>query len=135
MTQINAANTPPRGQDYHKATVVDANTIALNDINSSGFSAYTSGGYLQYLTPGDLAGASASMLIYDGQGGTLLKTLDTVVGGITLDNTAKTISLLISEADVALITWDTAIYELSVTSAGGVTTLLMSGSITLERNQ
>jgi hypothetical protein len=65
MTEINAKNTPPRNTDYHQATVVDPNTIALNDVNASGYTAYSSGGYLQLNTPVDLTGFIARMTIKD----------------------------------------------------------------------
>lgn len=65
MTEINAKNTPPRATDYHQATVVDPNTVALNDINASGYTAYVSGGYLQFNTPVNLTGFTARMTIKD----------------------------------------------------------------------
>ena len=54
MKQINAANTPPRDGDYHPATVIDATTIELNDIdpvddNGKEWTAYTEGGFLNSL--------------------------------------------------------------------------------------
>ena len=61
MTQINAAGSPPYDNDYHWATVVDTNTISLNDVNASTYKAYTSGGYLQYNTPQPLTGYTARM--------------------------------------------------------------------------
>lgn len=65
MTQINAANTPPKDSDYVVATVVDADTLELNTINAAGFKPYTSGGYVQYRTPKDLTGFTARMSIKD----------------------------------------------------------------------
>lgn len=90
MTEINAKNTPPRATDYHQVIVVDPNTITLNDINASGYSTYTSGGYLQLNTPVVLVGFTARMTIKDRiaapnllvctTGGTTGLTLPTVAG-------------------------------------------------------
>lgn len=117
MTQINAQNFPPRTNEYHKATVVDPNTITLNDVNSAGYSTYTSGGYLQYLTPVDMTGYSARMSIKDKVGGTELLRLSTANGRIAIDNTNKTITLNIESAATAAITWTTGVYDLEMVAA------------------
>lgn len=58
MIQINAKDSPPRDADYHAVTVIDPNTVSINDINAAEFSTYTSGGYLQFKTPLAMAGAT-----------------------------------------------------------------------------
>ena len=63
MTQLNALNEPPGKNDYHPATYVDADNIEFNGISSACFKAYTSGGYLQFYTPKDLAGYAARLSI------------------------------------------------------------------------
>lgn len=70
MPQINAANNPPRDTDYHPATVIDANTVELNDIdpvdaNGREWPAYDTGGFLCWNTPVDLTGYTAAMSILD----------------------------------------------------------------------
>ena len=70
MKQINAANTPPRDGDYHPATVIDATTIELNDIdpvdaNGKEWTAYTEGGFLNWNAPVDLTGYTARMSVCD----------------------------------------------------------------------
>lgn len=62
--QINAENSPPSDNDYHPATVIDANTIELNgvvpaDDNGNEWPAYLSGGFIQYNTPVNLTGYTA----------------------------------------------------------------------------
>lgn len=56
MAELNASSTPPKCGAYRQATVVDANTIELNQVNSEHFNTYTSGGVLQYNTPMDMTG-------------------------------------------------------------------------------
>ena len=65
MTAINAAGNPPKDNDYHDVTVIDTNTVTLNDVNAalSMFKPYISGGYLQYNTPQPLTGFTALMEI------------------------------------------------------------------------
>lgn len=63
MTEINATANSIRESDYHQGTVIDVNTIDINDINAAGFKAYTSGGILQYNTPKVLTGYKARMAI------------------------------------------------------------------------
>lgn len=63
MTEINAAANDVRDRDYTPGTVIDANTIDLNEVNAAGFKAYLSGGYWQYNTPVDITGYGARMAI------------------------------------------------------------------------
>lgn len=90
MGAINAQNTPPKDSDYVRATVVDANTLSLNDVNSALFKAYTSGGYVQYFTPVDLTGFTARMEVKDKVGGNVLvsSVSTTPAGSLVVDGTA-----------------------------------------------
>lgn len=123
MKEINAKNTPPAPSEYHKVTVVDANTITINGINAAEFRAYTSGGYLQYLTPLDMSGSTARRAIKDRVGGTVLLSLTTENGGLTIDNVSGTITETITATDTAAITWSCGVtdLELEVTATGVVT--------------
>lgn len=137
MTQINATNTPPKSNDFMRATYVDVDTVELNDVNSADFKAWTSGGYLQYLTPVDMAGYTARMQIKDKVGGTVLASTeagDTPLNiiTITIDNVAKTISVLISATATAALTWTKGVYELEMVS-GGIVTALLVGKITVTK--
>lgn len=131
MTELNAADCNDISDDeYHKATVIDANTISL-DLSSACFNAYTSGGYIQYWTPVDLAGYTARMSLKNKVGGTELFRLDTSNGRITLDNVDKKIDLLISAVDTAALTFKKAVYDLELVSPGGVVSLVIYGSVTV----
>lgn len=123
MKEINASCTPPAASEYHKVTVVDADHITINDINAANFKAYTSGGYVQYLTPLDMSGCTARRSIKDRVGGTSLLSLTTENGRLAIDNTAHTITETISATDTAAITWSCGVtdLELEVTATGVVT--------------
>lgn len=132
MRQIKAETDPPKADDYKQATVIDSNTIDLNAVNSSEFSAYTSGGYLQLYTPTDLAGAAVRMTIKDKVGGTALIALDSaLLGCITLDNTAKTITVTVSATITAALTWLRGVYDAEIQFADGTVLPLAYGSVTV----
>lgn len=115
------------------ATVVNGTTVEINTINSSLFSAYTSGGYLEYNTPVVLTGMTARMSIKDKVGGTELLSLTTENGGITVSNSTKKITLLISDTDTAAITWQRGVYDLEIIDLSGSVIQLLQGKITVQR--
>jgi hypothetical protein len=133
MSQINAQNSPPKAADYHSATVIDPNTVELNDVNAADFKAYASGGYLQFNTPVDLTGYSARMSIKDKVGGTELLALNTTNGRITLDNTVHSITLTLAAGDTAALTWKKVVYDLELVSPGGVVTALLAGAVSVSK--
>jgi hypothetical protein len=120
----------PLEEDFHKLTVVDPNTIDINGIDASGFSPYTSGGYLQCYTPVTLTGYTARMKIKDRIGGTTLLELTTENGGIAIDNTAKTITLTITATATAAITWLEGEFDLELMS-GAVVTRILKGTVSV----
>lgn len=129
MTEINASANSVKDADYHPATVVDSNTVEINEINAAGYKAYISGGQLQYNTPVDLSGYSARMSIKDKIGGTELFSLTVLNGRITLDTTLKTISLTISATDTQAVTWKKGVYDLEMVSGTGVVTPILTGKV------
>lgn len=130
MRQINAENYPPKDGEYRKVTKIDADTITLPHVNSTDYTAYTSGGYLHYLTPVSLASCTARLTIRDKVGGTALISLDSAsLGGIALDNTAKTITITLSATVTAALTWTRGVFELEIQNGSGVVTQLLYGTV------
>jgi hypothetical protein len=126
MTAINSTDT------YNTVSAVTADTVTLNDINSLGYTAYTSGGVLEYNLPVDLAGFTARMQIREKLTSTAtIKDLTTGNGGVVLDNTLKTITIFMSATDTAALTFSTAVYSLELVSSGGIVTQLITGNMTL----
>ncbi|NDZ11481.1 hypothetical protein C7T35_01455 [Variovorax sp. WS11] len=132
MRQINAQNDPPRSRDYFKAKVLTADTVQFDGINSAGFSAYKSGGYLRYNTPVPLTGYTARMSVKDRVGGTELLRLDTTAGGIVIDATGFKITLDVSAADTAALDWTYGVFDLEMVSSTGVVKTLLSGTVTVQ---
>lgn len=133
MTQINASALPPKAKDYHKATVVNTNTVELNDVNSADYSTYTSGGYLQFNTPVDLTGFTARMTVRNKVGGTELLSLTTENLKLVIDPVAYTIKLILSATETAALTWTKGVYDLEMVSPTGFVTAILSGSITVTK--
>lgn len=133
MTELNAANNPPKSADFRQATIPDTTHVEFNPISAVEFGEYTSGGYLQWYTPHDLAGYTARMSIKDKIGGAVLLSLTTENSGITLSNTDKTITLAITAAATAALPWIAGVYDLELISPTGFVTSLMYGSISVTK--
>ena len=136
--QLNAANNPPRNDDYHAATVLDADTVELNDINpydtqGNEWPAYVSGGFLQYNTPMDLTGYTARLAVKDKIGGTVLLSLTTENNGIVIDNAKKTITLTVEATATDDFTWTRGVYDLELISPAGVVTALITGRVSVTK--
>lgn len=136
--QLNAASNPPRNDDYHAATVLDADTVELNDINpydtqGNELPAYVSGGFLQYNTPMDLTGYTARLAVKDKIGGTVLLSLTTENNGIVIDNTKKTITLTVEATATDDFTWTRGVYDLELISPAGVVTALITGRVSVTK--
>lgn len=128
MPEINATRYPPVANDFHYATVADANTITLNDISSAQFQPYSSGGSIVYNTPQPLVGVVPTMTFYDTpQKDTVLATL-TLGSGLTVDTIQM---LMVPELQTAGLLWDTAYYDLDVVDANAVVTRILTGILTI----
>lgn len=131
MRQIKAKRSPPSESDMHRVTVVDANRVSFNDIDSTNFTTYTSGGSLVSYTPVDLAGYTARMMVRstaEATGDPLLSLVSPT--DIVLDNTEHTITVTIDATTTAAITWEDGVYDLELVSATGVVTKVLSGNVT-----
>lgn len=131
VSQLDTGHNPLWDSDYYETTYIDANNVQFNAVNASDFDAYSSGGYLQYNTPHDIDGYVARMKIKDRVGGTTLDTFTSTDGEITLDNSAKTITLAIPATATAAYVFRRAVYDLELESPGGVVTQLLYGDVKL----
>ena len=133
MDEINASHDPPRDNEFHQATMLDGDNVTINDINSSDFSKYTDGGYLQFYTPVDLTGFTAEIDIKDKIGGNVLMTLNTTNGRILLDQSNHTITLFIGAEDTSsdVLMWKRGVWDLEMTSPTGQVTTLFSGTVSV----
>lgn len=126
MKEINSS-------DYYTVTDTRSDTVTFNQINSLGFSTYTTGGVLEYNQPVDLANYTARMQIREKiTSDTVIYNLTTENGGIVFDNLLKTITLFIPDNVTAGFDFTSAVYGLEL-EKDGETTPFATGNITLQR--
>ena len=127
MKEINS------GDSYYVATSTTTHTVTFNSINSLAYSDYLSGGVLEYYQPVDLTGVTARMQIRDKiTSSTIILELTTENGGIVIDTFNKTITIVISAVQTALLSFTSAVYSVELVK-GLIVTPFIQGSITLEK--
>lgn len=127
MTQIND------NENYYTATVLTSDTIELNEVNSLAYTAYASGGVIEYNEPINLVGYEARMQLRASvSDSTVIAEFTTDNGGIIIDTAAYTITIIDSAVSTATYTFSNAVYSLElVSTSDGVVTPLATGTITL----
>jgi hypothetical protein len=131
LTQLNAANNPPRPSDMRRARVLSPTQIEFNSISAASYPRHTANsGYVAWLTPQALAGYAARMQVKDRPGGALLLSLTSGAnGGITLDDVNKVIEIVIRADQTEAMAWTSGAYDLELISPGGVVTALLEGAV------
>lgn len=120
--------------DYNVVTSTTPTTVTFNQVNSLPFTAYTSGGVLEYNQPVTLVGLTARMQLREKLTSTaVLHELTTQNGGIMFDNTLKTITLTIPVAATTTFNFTSAVYALEFIDATGTVTPFAKGNVLLER--
>lgn len=127
MKEINSADT------YQVVTEATADTVTLNSVNALSYTDYTSGGVLEYNLPNSLAGVTARMQIRESLASdAIIDELTTENGKILVNNTDKTITILVSAASTAAYTFATAVYSMELINGAEVTPFIF-GTITLQK--
>jgi hypothetical protein len=121
--------------DYQIATETTADTITFNQVNSLGFTAYTSGGILEYNKPVQLNNLTARMQIREKVNSpTIIHELTTQNSGIVFNDTYKTITLNIPDSATTAFAFTSAVYLLEFVNTGsGEVYPFAKGSVSLER--
>lgn len=138
MEQINAKGNPPKPNDYKQASLLSANVIALNGVNAAAYSAYKSGGYIQYSAPVDMTGFTARMQIRPTlNSATVLETLTSTDvrlpnTGLIVDVANGLIRVKIAASVTSLYTYKNAVYSIDAIAPNGVITRVIAGAITTE---
>jgi hypothetical protein len=129
MNQINQ----PSEDQFYLANSVTNNTITINNLNSSNFNTYTSGGTISYNVPVGLNNFTGLFQMRENiNSPTVLKQLTSAPGqGIVIDNTNKIITITISAADTTTFDFSSAVYGLELTSGSGEVFPLITGTISL----
>lgn len=120
LTVLNAKNTPPRTTDYHKAKVVDADTIEVNNINAINLGIYTGGGVLQYNEPLDMTGYEIRMQARETEkSDVVVFAASTTDGKIVMQPDGMSALLTLPEALTAAITATSAVYDVEFVAPDG----------------
>lgn len=118
--------------DYVIVTAADANTVSINEINATGYTAYTSGGVLEINAPNSLTGYTARMQVRSKVSSTdILLECTTENSRIVLDNALKTITLTVPASVTELLTFKTAVYSMELINGTTVIPFIY-GSLTLD---
>lgn len=126
MTDLNST------ENYNIATKLTVDTIELNQVNSTGYKAYTTGGVIEYNKPVDLTGYTARMQLRSSiDSTTTIDEYTNTNGKIQLDITNSAITILVDAVTTAAYTFSSAVYGLEMVSATGVVTQIATGTITL----
>jgi len=128
MKEINS-----QGDSYYLATSVTGTTIEINQTNSLGYSAYTSGGVVEFNQPVPLANYSARMQIRESvDSNVVLHEATSANYQIVVNDTNKTIQVTILGSMTQNFDFTTAVYSIELFNGNNVVTFA-SGNITLVR--
>lgn len=122
-----------QGDSYYLATSVTSTTITANQVNSLGYTQYTSGGVIEYNQPVPLASYSARMQIRETvDSPTVLHEATTQNGQLIINDTNKTIQIAILANVTQTFDFTTAVYSIELYNGNNVVTFA-AGNITLVR--
>jgi hypothetical protein len=128
MKEINSV-----GDDaYYLSTATPTTTtIEINQTNSLGYTAYTSGGVVEYNQPVPLTGLQARMQIRETvDSTTVIHEATTQNSQIVLDQTGKTIQITLLANVTQTFNFPTAVYSLELYNGNNVIPFI-SGNLTL----
>jgi hypothetical protein len=126
MKEINSV-----GEQFQIATEVTDSTITLNQVNSLQYTAYISGGVVEYGQPVDLAEYSARMQIRETvDSPTVIYEATSQSGQIILNNQEKTITITLLANATSQFNFTTAVYSLELFNGNNVVPFLV-GNLTL----
>lgn len=127
MKEINSV-----GESFYLATDVTGTKITINQTNSLQFTAYTSGGVVEYNQPVPLTTYAARMQIRETvDSETTLYSTTSVGGHISLDLVLNTINLSIPASVTQNFNFTTAVYSIELYEAGGLVVPFLTGNLTL----
>lgn len=112
MVTLNAKSNPPKANEYHKVTRKTDTEVEFNSINSAGFPAYTTGGYLQFFEPMPLDGTVPRWVVKDVVDGAVLVEATEANGLLSVNNVAKYYEILLDVDDTTDLGWTKGVHEL-----------------------
>ena len=131
LTSLNAVGNPPKPKDFVRASAKTVTAIELNSLSTELEDTYQSGGSLQFYTPVPLDGYTARLSIKNKVGGNLLLSMTTANAKIVLDTAMYLITLKLSAAETAALTWSKGVYDLELESPLGTVTAILTGTVSV----
>ena len=127
MKEINSVSDSTEIATYTTSTL-----IRVNQVNSLGYAAYTSGGVVEYNQPVPLVGYSARMQIRESvDSPTVIYEASSSAGQIVLNNNLGTITITIPASATTLFTFSTAVYAVELFDTNGKVIPFLVGNLTL----
>lgn len=127
MKELNNA-----AESYHLATDTTSSTITLNQVNSLQYTAYTSGGVVEYNQPVSLVGYLARMQIRETvDSPAVIYSGTSTAGDIVLDTVLNSIQLTIPASVTQTFQFSTAVYSLELFDNTGLVVPFLAGNLTL----
>ena len=115
-----AANNPPKDNELHTVTVIDADTVEFNAINGAAFRAHTGGGQLAWHTPVDLnLYVGARMNVRDKVGGVLVANWTTDTNELERDVANDTLWLRLDDLVTETMTAKNKVFDIELIRTGG----------------
>lgn len=101
--------------DYYLITERTADTVTFNQVNSLGYTTYTTGGVLEYNQPVPLAGYTARMQVRAKlDSPDVLLELSTSNGGVVIDQDLFTINIVALPEQTTALNFTQAVYSLEL---------------------
>lgn len=117
--------------EYRLVTDKTSTSVTFNEINAANYSAYTSGGVLEWNIPISLIGFTGRMQIRPSQdSSTIIKELTSANGGILIDTSLNTITVEMLASDTQSFTFNSAVYSLELVRGSEVVPFV-TGNLTL----
>jgi hypothetical protein len=114
------------------ATYTTSTLIRVNQVNSLGYTTYTSGGVVEYNQPVPLVGYSARMQIRESvDSDTVIYEASSSAGQIVLNNNLGTITITIPASATTLFEFSTAVYSVELFDTNGKVIPFLVGNLTL----
>lgn len=115
-----AENNPPKDNELHTVTVIDADTVEFNAINGAAFRAHTGGGQLAWHTPVDLnLYVGARMNVRDKVGGVLVANWTTDTNELERDVANDTLWLRLDDLVTETLTAKNKVFDIELIRTGG----------------
>jgi len=118
---------------YYIASETTTDTVTVNQVNSAGYAAYTTGGILEYNHPVPLTGYSARLQIRKTVASTevLYDSTSAAGGAISIDTSNSTINITIPADVTAGFSFLSAVYSVELYDDTGRVIPFLTGNLTL----